>query len=127
MKPNGRISLILDVSYPHTQGVEIGMGIGALLSKMDLESAYKYVHVHPEDLKLQVFKFCNKNFVELRLAFGTASSPALFDWPNWCITRASMLLTGIPNQWVQKRLDDLCVATPPHKCDITENFVKTHR
>ena len=25
----------------------------------------------------------NRYFVELRLAFGTASSPALFDWPNW--------------------------------------------
>ena len=92
MKPNGRVRHILDLSYPHTRGIELGMGIplsvnkgintelfktemtstplwqksmrcggvGALLSKMDWESAYKHVHVHQSDLKLQVFKFCNR-------------------------------------------------------------------
>ena len=79
---------------------------------MDWESAYKHIHVHPSDLKLQVFKFCNKYFVELSLAFGTASSPVLFDWPNRALTRVSMLLNKIPAQWVQKQLDDLCIATP---------------
>ena len=38
-----------------------------------------------------------------------------------------MLLTGIPNQYVQKQLDDLCVATPPHQRDLMESFVNTHR
>ena len=38
-----------------------------------------------------------------------------------------MLRTGIPAQWVQKQLDDLCVATPPTKRDLSENFVTTHR
>ena len=37
-------------------------GVGALLSKLDWESSYKHVHVRKEDLKLQVFKFCNKFF-----------------------------------------------------------------
>ena len=69
----------------------------------------------------------DRYFVELRLAFGTASSPALFDWPNWVLTRTTMLRTGIPAQWVQKQLDDLCVATPPTKRDLMENFVTTHR
>ena len=95
LKPNGRVRLILDLSYPHTRGIELGMciplsinkgintelfktemtstplwlksmrcgGVGALLSKMDWESAYKHVHVHPSDLKLQVFKFCNRYVV----------------------------------------------------------------
>ena len=108
MKPNGRIRLILDLFYSHTKSVELGMGIpcsvnkgfqtdrfktnmsstplwlqsmrhggiGALLSKLDWEST---VHINERDLKLQVFKFCNKFFFELRIAFGTASSPALFD------------------------------------------------
>ena len=65
--------------------------------------------------------------MELRLAFGTASSPALFDWPNWVLTRTTMLRTGIPAQWVQKQLDDLCVVTPPSKRDLMEKFVTTHR
>ena len=38
-----------------------------------------------------------------------------------------MLLTGIPNQYVQKQLDDLCVATPPHQRELMESFVNTHR
>ena len=38
-----------------------------------------------------------------------------------------MLLTKLPTQWVQKQLDDLCVATPPSKRDVMENFVATHR
>merc|ERR1712215_499851 len=151
--------LILDLSYPHTKGQELGMGIplsvnkginndlfktemtstglwlksmrcggiGALLSKMDWESAYKHIHVQTSDLKLQVFMFCNKYFVELRLAFGAALSPGLFDWPNWAMTRSSMLLTQIPAQWVQKQLDDLCIATPPSKEDVMVKFVSTHR
>ena len=64
--------------------------------------------------------------MELRLAFGTASSPDLFDWPNWVLTRTSMLMTKIPAQWVQKQLDDLCIATPPTKRDVMEEFVMTH-
>ena len=92
MKPKRSSRLILDLSYPHTRGIKLGMGIpmsvnsgintdlyktemssttlwlnsmrcggvGALLSKMDWESAYKHVHVHRSDLKLQVFKFCNR-------------------------------------------------------------------
>ena len=92
MKPNGRVRLILDLTYPHTRGIKLGMGIpmsvnsgidtdlfktemssttlwlnslrcggvGALLSKMDWESAYKHAHVHHLDLKLHVFKFCNR-------------------------------------------------------------------
>ena len=27
MKPNGRVRLILDLSYPHTRGIKLGMGI----------------------------------------------------------------------------------------------------
>ena len=65
--------------------------------------------------------------MELRLAFGTSSSPALFDWPNWVLTRTTMRKTGIPAQWVQKQLDDLCIATPPTKRVVMEDFVKTHR
>ena len=38
-----------------------------------------------------------------------------------------MLRTGIPAQWVQKQLDDLCVVTPPSKRDLMEDFVTTHR
>ena len=38
-----------------------------------------------------------------------------------------MLKTGIPAQWVQKQLDDLCIATPPAKRDVMEDFIKTHR
>ena len=38
-----------------------------------------------------------------------------------------MLLTGFPNQYLQKQLNDLCVATPPHKRYLMENFVNTHR
>ena len=38
-----------------------------------------------------------------------------------------MLRTGIPAQWVQKQLDDLCVVTPPSKRDLMEKFVTTHR
>ena len=92
MKPKRSSRLNLDLSYPHTRGIKLGMGIpmsvnsgintdlyktemssttlwltsmrcgsvGALLSKMDWESAYKHVHVHHSDLKLQVFRFCNR-------------------------------------------------------------------
>ena len=57
------------------------------MSKLDWESAYKHVHVRREDLKLQVFKFCNKYFFELRLAFGTTSSPGIYNRPNWVLAR----------------------------------------
>ena len=111
------------MSYPHTKKVELGMGVPVSVSKgidgdrfkTEMSSTPLWLQfmrhggigallsrlVHQSDLKLQVFKFCNKFFVELRLAFGTASSPALFDWPICVLTRSSMLSTGIPNQLVQ--------------------------
>ena len=37
-----------------------------------------------------------------------------------------MLLTGNPNQYVQKQLDDLGAATSPHQRELVESFVNTH-
>ena len=38
-----------------------------------------------------------------------------------------LLVTVIPNQFVQEHLDDLCVVTSPHRRELMENFVRTHR
>jgi hypothetical protein len=55
------------------------VGKGALVDKLDYTSAYKHQHVADDDLCLQVIKSGDRYFVELKLMFGTRSSPSIFD------------------------------------------------
>jgi hypothetical protein len=49
------------------------------MAKIDWAAAYKHVAVRPEDIPLQYFSWLGRDFVELMLVFGGASSAGLYD------------------------------------------------
>ena len=54
-------------------------GIGALMAKFDVESAYRNVPVHPEDRYLLGLKWRGQYYVDLALPFGLRSAPYIFN------------------------------------------------
>ncbi len=96
----GKFRLIMDLSYPHGASVNDGidpaltslsytsmnsaaqrmqqLGKGSLLAKMDIESAYRLVPIHPQDRILQVVEWEGEIYVDPMLPFGLRSAPPNF-------------------------------------------------
>ena len=128
----GKWRLITDLSYPHGQSVNDGidpslcslmyatvdevaeivvkLGRDALLSKVDIESAYRLIPVHPQDRPLQAMKWDNHIYVDPMLPFGLRSAPKIFnvvaDALNWYLHQAGI-------QYSIHYLVDFIVVMPP--------------
>ena len=86
------------------------LGKGSLLAKMDTESAYVLVPVHPQDRILQAVEWDGQIYVDPMLPFGLRSAQIFFtavaDMLNWCLQRAGI-------RFVSHYLDDFIVTAPP--------------
>ena len=85
------------------------LGAGALLAKVDIESAYRLIPVHPHDRPLQVYSGGGGGgnmYIDLMLPFGLRSAPKIFnavtDALHWHLQQM-----GIP--WVFHYLDDFVI------------------
>ena len=102
-KPNqpGKWRLIVDLSHPKgasiNDGVDpalcslsyssvdeaatiiSGLGSGAILAKLDIQSAYRNVPVHPEDRPLLGMEWEGQVFLDAALPFGLRSAPKIFN------------------------------------------------
>ena len=96
----GRWRLITDLSFPADTSVNDGidpqvcsiryttvdkvakaagkLGIGALVAKLDVRSAYRLVPVHPDDRQLLGFQWQGARYVDGMLPFGLRSAPKIF-------------------------------------------------
>ena len=96
----GKWRLIVDLSHPKGASVNDGVvgdfcsltytsvdtaaelvlnkGKGAELAKLDIQSAYRMVAVHPDDRPLLGVKWKGEVFVDTRLPFGLRSAPKVF-------------------------------------------------
>ena len=79
-------------------------GVGARMTKADLNSAYKHFKVRPQDYKFQVFTWGGRFLVEIRLVFGAVSSPCLFNDPARMIIDIALLDSGLDRRLVQQQL-----------------------
>ena len=128
----GRWRLIVDLSHPEGRSINDGisqescslkytkvenvveklleLGPGALMAKMDVQSAYRVVPVHPDDRHLLGMKWNNQIFVEAALPFGLRSAPKIFnalaDAVEWMAKQR-----GVCDVW--HYLDDFIVCGPP--------------
>ena len=128
----GKWRLITDLSFPNGQSVNDGidaalcslsyitvdkvagtaatMGHGTLLAKIDIESAYRLVPVHPQDRPLQAMEWGGNIYVDPMLPFGLRSAPKIFnaiaDALEWYLRQA-----GIDE--IEHYLDDFIVLGPP--------------
>ena len=86
------------------------LGKGSLLAKMDIESAYWLVPVHPQDHILQAVEWDRQIYVDPMLPFGLRSATNFFtavaDVLNWCLQWAGI-------RFVSYYLDDFIVVAPP--------------
>ena len=96
----GKWRLILDLSSPHGHSVNDGidphlcslsysrvndaatrilaLGQGTLLAKMDIQSTYRLIPVHPDDRHLLGMRWCGSVTLDAALPFGLRSAPKIF-------------------------------------------------
>ena len=125
----GRWRLITDLSHPPSQSVNDGIDptlcsltyssveqvaavaagypAGARLAKVDIESAYRLVPVHPEDRSLQAVEWQGAYYIDPMLPFGLRSAPKIFNaLAEWCLRERGV-------QYVFHYLDDYIIIGPP--------------
>ena len=129
---SGKWRLITDLSFPPEKSVNDGidpefcslsyttvdqvaevaveLGSEALLAKIDIESAYRLIPVHPEDRPLQAVRWQDQIFVDPMLPFGLRSAPKIFnavaDALHWHLTRCGI-------QHLFHYLDDFIMVASP--------------
>ena len=142
---SGKWRLITDLSYPQGHSVNdaidpdlcsltyttvekvarrvMGLGKGALMAKVDIESAYRLIPVHSQDCALLGLTWEGLTFVDQMLPFGLRSAPKIFnavaDGIQWCIQRE-----GVDE--IDHYLDDFIVWGKPGspQCQKALNVVK---
>ena len=99
--------------------IATNLGRGALLAKVDVESAYRLVPVHPQDRLLQAVQWEGQVYVDPMLPFGLRSAPKIFnaiaDAFHWTLQQQ-----GISH--VLHYLDDFIIITPPGSTQCRDNL-----
>lgn len=136
-KPDGSIRLILDLSSPRDNAINEGipqdlysvvyshfddavdvvrvLGPSAYMGKIDIRHAFRLCPVRFEDFQLLGFSWLGSFFVELRLPFGSRSSPFIFN--NFADAICWILIVHFCIQFVIHYLDDFFVANSDrHSC-----------
>ena len=128
----GKWRLITDMSFPPGVSVNDGidpdlcsltytsvdqvaeiittLGRGALMAKVDIESAYRLIPVHPEDRPLQAVRWNGSIYVDPMLPFGLRSAPKIF---NAVADALQWHLTQVGAQNLLHYLDDYIMVGPP--------------
>ena len=105
------------------------LGRDALLAKLDLESAFKYIPVRKQDWELLGYTFNmfdpltdsykKMYFCDTVLQFGARSSPKLF---NDFADAAQFIMESSGTSWVRHYLDDYITAGPAGTSVCTHNL-----
>lgn len=92
------------------------IGRGAQLAKLDIESAYRKIPVHPGDRQLLAVQWAGQN---TRLPFGLRSAPKIFsavaDALQWSMRRQGV-------SWVAHYLDDYITMGPLSTAGCQKNL-----
>ena len=98
------------------------------MSCSDMMSAYKNLPVKISQRRLQVFQFCGRQFVDLRLIFGDKVACLLYDRFHHCVVVHFVLsLAPIPRSWIGRTIEGLSTICPPAAADLTKQFVAQYR
>ena len=104
------ISSLTYISVDHVAETVASYQPGALLAKVDIESAYRLVPVHPLDRPLQAMEWKGRLYVDPMLPFGLRSAPKIFN------ALANGLEWHLRDQGISNvfhYLDDFIVVAPP--------------
>ena len=142
----GKWRLITDLLFPHGASVNDGMnplfcslcyttvdeiaavveclGLGTMLAKIDVESAYRLLPVHPQDRILQAI-FCEGQlYIDTVLPFGLRSAAKMFnavaDALNWHLKKAGV-------EFVEHCLDDYIIMGSPGTSQCQDSLTMVDR
>ena len=100
------------------------LGPEALLAKVDIESAYMLIPVHPQDRPLQAMRWKGQLYIEPMLPFGLQSGPkiinAVADALKWHLHQL-----GIP--LILHYLDHFIIVAHPHSSQYQESLATLDR
>ena len=142
---SGKWRLIPDLSFPPGKSVNDGvdptlcsltyttvdqvaeiianLGGAALMAKVDIESAYRLVPVHPHDCALQALQWQGQIYVDPMLPFGLRSAPKIFnavaDAFHWHLKQR-----GINR--VLHYLDDFIIVAPPKSKNVKRTSPRSY-
>ena len=95
------------------------LGVGTLLVKLDVRSAYRLIPVHPDDCPLLGFQWQGVQYVDGMLPFGLRSAPKIFatvaDALEWVACQR-----GVPE--IDHYLDDFVTLGPHATADCQKNL-----
>ena len=98
------------VSVDEIANIVMHLGTGALMAKVDVESAYRLIPVHPHDRPLQAVEWKVRTYVDPMLPFGLRSAPKIFsavaDALEWMLRQAGVCHS-------RHYLDDFIILGPP--------------
>ena len=139
VRGTGKWRLITDLSFPPGQSVNDGIDSdlcsltytsvdqvaevvaalppGALLAKIDIESAYRLVPVHPLDRPLQAVQWGGAIYIHPMLPFGLRSAPKLF---NALADGLEWYLRWLGVRYIFHYLYDFLVVGPPGSAECAE-------
>ena len=137
----GKWRLILDLSYPKGASINDGVkpelcsltytsvetaarqilewGPGTLLAKLDIESAYRIIPVHPRDRSLLGMRWKGETLVDTSLPFGLRSAPKIFNLVADCL---QWILEHKGTRFVIHYLDDFLLAGRPGTAECGESL-----
>ena len=118
-------------SLPHTSTsvdreaeVVAALPPGALLAKIDIESAYRLFPVHPLDRPLQAVQWGGAIYIDPMLPFGLQSAPkicnALADGLEWYLHWSGV-------RYIFHYLDDFLVVGPPRSAECADTLASLDR
>ena len=93
------------------------------MAKVDIESAYRLILVHPDDHCLLGVEWEDQVYYDIKLPFGLRSAPKIFnavaDGLEWCIRQRGV-------QCIFHYLDDYVVLSPPDssRCEHDLNVLR---
>jgi len=149
----GKVRLVLDMSRPKDRSFNSNLskpnldkvamstaksfsytlkeaGRDAIMSKQDMDNAYKLVPAKRQDWRLQGMSWLGRYFIESQMVFGASSSVANYDALSKTVMDLAISSCGIPRHWVHRTLDDVPVVAPantPWTRTFTEAYISTCR
>ena len=140
-KHTDKFRLILDLSHPKGQSVNDGiaradcslsyikvddivqkvleLGPGSLLAKIDIESAFRNVPVHPHDRHLLGMVWGNKLYIDTVLPFGLRSAPKIF---NAIADALEWIAKSCGVTYLEHFLDDYVTVGAPGTSECDQNL-----
>lgn len=95
------------------------LGRGAMLAKIDIQSAYRVIPVHPQDRTLLGMKWQGNVYVDAALPFGLRSAPKIFnavaDALEWIVHNRGV-------RFVMHYLDDFIIVGAPESSECGEGM-----